>query len=1301
MSKKEPKAKAQEFEMDDHELPLEEVFKRYDVDPEKGITAESVDSRVAKEQKRTGGSGKNSLTPPKQTPEWVKFLQEMSNPFAILLWVGSALCFIAYALDSTGTENLYLGIVLGTVNFFTGCFSYYQNRQSSNAMAALTSMAADQCTVRRQVGGVVKEYKIDAVDLCKGDIVKVDGGQGEKVPADIRMVSVTNFKVDNSSLTGESEEQPRGLDCTHKNPLETMNIAFFGTLAVNGNCVAIVVNIGDHTVIGHIAKLTTGQATEETTLHKEIHHFILVISVIAMILGVGFFVIGMIIHPGTDFMARFVPNLVFAIGIIVANVPEGLLTTVTVSLTLTALRMKKKEVLVKNLETVETLGSCSCICSDKTGTLTMNQMTASHMWVDGDKMFNLSQDHLNGGKVETNSATFQLAHKCVVLCNDAAFEDTPENMKQAIVNRKCVGGNASDHGLLKFGEMVKDGAVNQIRKDYPVHGEGTANPGRVPFSSKYKFALKIVRQPNSGKPLLLMKGAPEQVFERCSHIMVGGQPKSMSTVSGQRVSQEWQAKFEKANDTFAGMGERVLGFASLELSEYDFPKDFKWQTEDPYNFPVGATSGPTVSQRKLCFLGCISMIDPPRPGVPAAISKCDSAGIQVIMVTGDQPATAKAIAQQIGIIQGLTKEDLQKQRKCSVEEIDTFLKGQSHEEKMKLVPAIVVHGDRLKDMSEEELGEILCDYKQIVFARTTPTQKLRIAERNKALNRICAMTGDGVNDAPALKAANIGVAMGLAGTQVAKQAADMILANDDFAAIVNAVEEGRLIFDNLKKSIAYTLTSNIPEISPFLLFVVFSMPLPLSTVLILCIDLGTDILPAISYAHEPPELDIMQRRPRHPTKDRLVTGKLIVYAYLLIGVVQALAGFYTYFLVMYDFGFAPGGLVGLTKAKFWLNDVEEDDESVPFDADADNALRWITNGEGGLSICGRLGNTAKLSVFRTQFESVEGSDAYNALLGNFNIETGCSGDQGSLFTAAHFHAYCSRVRRADIVASGATLLDIGIPNSEIGALPGDIQTKMKNFFHLDSDFVLKETDRGGALFERDEEGLPNCFTQGSAVVNSDKRIDPLVFQESQDKTKEFAFFLPYGSYRPDGQDRTDKAAHDTKCSFVERSTVAMVRSGKPADWPWEFNKSSRSREMPGEIGSHVCHSVDALKFAQTGFLVAIIIVQFSNLWFCKTRKLSLLQQGLVNMFQNLSVLSEFGLALVLCYAEFAHVVFNTRALVPWHFCVPGMPFAVYEFVFDELRKYLLRQGDPDAARLGKLTLKEDGVHYWVYSHTYY
>jgi sodium/potassium-transporting ATPase subunit alpha len=262
----------------------------------------------------------------------------------------------------------------------------------------------------------------------------------------------------------------------------------------------------------------------------------------------------------------------------------------------------------------------------------------------------------------------------------------------------------------------------------------------------------------------------------------------------------------------------------------------------------------------------------------------------------------------------------------------------------------------------------------------------------------------------------------------------------------------------------------------------------------------------------------------------------------------------------------------------------------------------------------------------------------------------------------------------------------------------ELSTKgSKTFFHVGDDWVLS-SKFGGALFERDEFGLPNCYTQGGVVVSSTERTDPKQVVTASDAPdgQKYVFYIPYGSYTIDGQERTDKATHNTLCSFDTKSTVVDVRSGLPNQWA-----GKGGRQMPDAVAAPVCHSVDALKFAQTGFLIAIIIVQFSNLWFCKTRKLSLLQQGLVNQFQNMSICSEFGLGALLCYAEFCHVVFNTRALVGWHFAVPGMPFAIYEFVFDEARKYLLRQGDPDAARLGKLTLNEDGMHYWVYTHTYY
>merc|ERR1712002_687237 len=329
-------------------------------------------------------------------------------------------------------------------------------------------------------------------------------------------------------------------------------------------------------------------------------------------------------------------------------------------------------------------------------------------------------------------------------------------------------------------------------------------------------------------------------------------------------------------------------------------------TADDVNFPVEG----------LRFVGLMSMIDPPRAAVPDAVAKCRSAGIKVIMVTGDHPITAKAIARSVGIIsEGQeTVEDIAAREGCDIKDVDP-----------RRARACVVHGGEIKDLSEKQLDDLLLFHTEIVFARTSPQQKLIIVEGCQRMGAIVAVTGDGVNDSPALKKADIGVAMGIAGSDVSKQAADMILLDDNFASIVTGVEEGRLVFDNLKKSIAYTLTSNIPEISPFLLFICADIPLPLGTITILCIDLGTDMVPAISLAYEKAEADIMKRQPRDPLRDKLVNERLISLAYGQIGMIQASAGFFVYFVIMAENGFMPSRLVGLRR--FWdskaINDLED------------------------------------------------------------------------------------------------------------------------------------------------------------------------------------------------------------------------------------------------------------------------------------------------------------------------------------------------------------------------------------------
>merc|ERR1712128_273119 len=372
-----------------------------------------------------------------------------------------------------------------------------------------------------------------------------------------------------------------------------------------------------------------------------------------------------------------------------------------------------------------------------------------------------------------------------------------------------------------------------------------------------------------------------------------------------RLDDEWKDKFETAYMELGGLGERVLGFCEFRLGEKMYPKGFPFDADD-INFP---TEG-------LKFSGLISMIDPPRAAVPDAVNKCRSAGIKVIMVTGDHPITAEAIAKSVGIISegNFTIQDIANQRGCDVSQVDK-----------REATAAVVNGAQLRDFTEQDIDDVLKYHKEIVFARTSPQQKLIIVEGCQRMGAIVAVTGDGVNDSPALKKADIGVAMGIAGSDVSKQAADMILLDDNFASIVTGVEEGRLIFDNLKKSIAYTLTSNIPEISPFLLFILADVNQPLGTVTILCIDLGTDMVPAISMAYEQAESDIMKRQPRNPFTDKLVNERLISMAYGQIGMIQASAGFFVYFVILCENGFWPSHLLGLRRA--WdshaVNDLED------------------------------------------------------------------------------------------------------------------------------------------------------------------------------------------------------------------------------------------------------------------------------------------------------------------------------------------------------------------------------------------
>uniref|UniRef100_A0A8C4YWE1 Sodium/potassium-transporting ATPase subunit alpha n=1 Tax=Gadus morhua TaxID=8049 RepID=A0A8C4YWE1_GADMO len=817
-----------EVPITEHKMSIEEVCRKFQTDIVQGLTSAKAADFLIRD-------GPNALTPPPTTPEWVKFCRQLFGGFSILLWTGAILCFLAYAIqavteDEPAGDNLYLGIVLTAVVVITGCFSYFQEAKSSKIMESFKNMVPQQALVIREG----EKVQINAEEVVAGDLIEVKGG--DRIPADIRIVSAHGCKVDNSSLTGESEPQSRSPDCTHDNPLETRNVAFFSTNCVEGTARGLVICTGDRTVMGRIATLTSGLESGKTPIAKEIEHFIHIITGVAVFLGVSFFVLALILGYS------WLEAVIFLIGIIVANVPEGLLATVTVCLTLTAKRMAKKNCLVKNLEAVETLGSTSTICSDKTGTLTQNRMTVAHMWFDNQIHEADTTEDQSGASFDKSSGTWVALSRIAALCNRAQFKGGQDGLP---ILKRDVAGDASESALLKCIELCC-GSVRTMR-------DKNKKAAEIPFNSTNKYQLSIheTEDLNDNRYLLVMKGAPERILERSSTIMIQGKE--------QPLDEELKESFQNAYMELGGLGERVLGFCQVMMPEDQYPKGFAFDCDD-VNFQTD----------NLCFIGLMSMIDPPRAAVPDAVGKCRSAGIKVIMVTGDHPITAKAIAKGVGIISegNETVEDIAARLNIPVSQVNP-----------RDAKACVIHGTDLKELSQEQMDDVLRNHTEIVFARTSPQQKLIIVEGCQRQGAIVAVTGDGVNDSPALKKADIGVAMGISGSDVSKQAADMILLDDNFASIVTGVEEGRLIFDNLKKSIAYTLTSNIPEITPFLFFIIVNIPLPLGTITILCIDLGTDMVPAISLAYEAAESDIMKRQPRNPARDKLVNERLISITY--------------------------------------------------------------------------------------------------------------------------------------------------------------------------------------------------------------------------------------------------------------------------------------------------------------------------------------------------------------------------------------------------------------------------------------
>ncbi|XP_050670757.1 sodium/potassium-transporting ATPase subunit alpha-4-like [Leptidea sinapis] len=802
--------------------------------------------------------GPNQLKELRGNSYWKIFRHNLFGWFQCVLWCGAILNFIGYffseSLDTggghSGKDYLYLGCVITATVVGTGLFGFYQEAKNMAVMSGFEKLVPPNATViRESTKKIIPNSKV-----VVGDIVEMTGG--EVVPADVRILTCTNFKTDMSSLTGESEPIQHRPECTNSNPLESKNMVYFGCPITEGSARGVVVATGEMTQIGKIAGLVTGLEKDQTPIAKEITHFIKIICCVAFTFGIIFFIMVFMIERS------WLSALQYMLGIILANVPEGLIVTLTVCMTLSANNLKQKNCLAKTLQAVETLGSTSCICSDKTGTLTENQMSVSHLYSNFIIYDKIDHAHVS----ETSYATLSLAASL-----NLRAEFTHDTINLPIEKRKIIG-DASESAILRYMEINR--SATQARESNPKEAE-------IPFSSAYKYQVTIHRMKSSQSYYLIMKGAPEIVTEYCTSVLSdeGNQPMTP------QVKKELKETFIK----MANMGERVIGYCDYNLPLSNYPLGYKFDTQQR-NFPL----------ENLRFIGAISMIDPPRQDIDKSISLCRQAGIKVIMVTGDHPVTALSISRLCGTITQPTAYDYAFEHHIELSDVPQHIKSQ--------FKAAVITGDDLRKMSVNDLIAAQTKYDEITFARTSPQQKLFIVESYQSLDHVVAVTGDGVNDSPALKKADIGIAMGLTGTEVSKQAADMILLDDNFASIVLGIQEGRRIFDNLKKTIAYTLTSNTPEMLPFVLYACFGMPLPMPLILILVINVGTDLLPAMSLAYETSESDIMSQPPRKPT-DHLVNRVLIYMAYFQVGLIQFFAGMYAYFVVFAESGFYPSSII--------------------------------------------------------------------------------------------------------------------------------------------------------------------------------------------------------------------------------------------------------------------------------------------------------------------------------------------------------------------------------------------------------
>jgi Ca2+-transporting ATPase len=840
-------------------MRLKGVFDALDASPD-GLTTEEAKVRLKK-------FGFNTLVEKKAISFSYRFLVHFKDLFGVLLLFASVLSAVS------GLWQLSL-IILGVVllNIF---FSLFQESRAEKAMQTLKRWMPEYAKVVRD--GELQ--KVLVKEIVPGDIIVLE--EGDRVPADARLITAFDLWTNNVPLTGESEPQPRNAKpakAVDKTYLDSPNLVFMSTSVAKGRGKAVVIATGMDTQFGKIANLTQTIHEESSPLQKEIINMAKYDFIIAVVVGSVFF-LASLLWLNLDFYS----SILFMIGVMVACVPEGLQVTVSSALAINVLKMVKQNVLVKRLSAVQTLGSVTVICTDKTGTITKGEMTVKKLWVKNHVVevsgvgYSPEGDFiLNGNALKAQEAVpVEKLLEIAALCNSAKIEPpSDKNVAWSVI------GDPTDGALivatLKYGINFR----NRLAEKPIIH--------IMPFDFTRKRMTTVHKL--NGDVLIYTKGAPRNILSICNKILVDDRVEEFAR-------KNLRAAEVKIRE-FASEGLRVIAVAYKKLPKNEYSKDGEVESD-------------------MVFVGLAAMRDPPRLEVKEAVAKAKQAGIKTVIITGDYGPTAQVVAREVGIVDAEC---------CNI-----------------------VRGVDLDAVDDEAIVDAV-ERGNVIFARVSPEQKLRIVTVIKKSGEVVAVTGDGANDAPSLKEADIGVAMGASGTDVAREAADIVLLDDSFESIVKAVESGRAIYENIRKFIVYVFSHNWAELIPYMLYALLGIPLPLLVVQVLAIDLAIDVVPSLALSREPPEAGIMQEPPRS-IKERLFTAKVFLRSFY-IGVIIAV-----------------GAMVGCLSA--WMASGWQ--LGMPLPSDSPVYIKGVTMTFAGIVVA-QVGNviacrTSKVSVFKTKLST--------------------------------------------------------------------------------------------------------------------------------------------------------------------------------------------------------------------------------------------------------------------------------------------------------------------------------------------